>query len=58
MVDDGAISVVQKNGQLDMVFDPMMENLRLYRTSQRKVVNDSAGQNESLNEQIETGKPN
>ena len=56
LVDDGAISVVQKNGQLDMVFDPMMEIPTLSHQPKEKVVNDSAGQNESLNDKLKQGK--
>lgn len=55
LVDNGSLSVVQKNGQLDMVFDPMTEIPTLSHQP-KKEVNDAAGQEESLNEKLKHGK--
>ncbi len=54
LVDEGSVSVVQKNGQLDMVFDPMTEIPTL--SHQPKELNDTAGQAESLNDKLKQGK--
>ncbi len=54
LVDDGTLSVVQKNGQLDMVFDPMTEIPTL--SHQSKEINTSAEQGESLNDKLKQGK--
>ncbi len=54
LVDEGAISVVQKNGQLDMLFDPMTEIPTL--SHQPKEVNDAGSQQESLNDKLKQGK--
>lgn len=54
LVDKGNLSVVQKNGQLDMVFDPMNEIPTL--SHQAKEVNETAGQSESLNDKLRQGK--
>jgi len=54
LVDEGSVSVVQKNGQLDMVFDPMTEIPTL--SHQSKEVNDMAVQHESLNDKLRQGK--
>lgn len=54
LVDKGNLSVVQKNGQLDMVFDPMSEIPTL--SHQAKEINDSASQPESLNDKLKLGK--
>jgi hypothetical protein len=62
LVDEGSVSVVQKNGQLDMVFDPMTEIPTLsHQTnpshSHMKEVNDTAAQQaESLNDKLRQGK--
>jgi hypothetical protein len=53
-VENGTVSVVQKNGQLDMVFDPMTEIPTL--SHQPKEVNEKAGQVESLNDKLKQGK--
>jgi len=51
LVDNGSVSVVQKNGQLDMLFDPMLEIPTL--SHQIKEVNDtSSGREESLNDRL------
>ncbi len=58
LVDNGTLSVVQRNGQLDMVFDPMTEIPTL--SNQPKVsgkeVNDATVQPESLNDKLRLGK--
>ena len=54
LIDHGTVSVVQKNGQLDMVFDPMTEIPTL--SHQPKDVNDSNAQAESLNDKLAQGK--
>ena len=57
LVDNGSLSLVQKNGQLDMVFDPMMEIPTLSHQPREKEVNDAAGQAvESLNDKLKQGK--
>jgi hypothetical protein len=54
LVDDGTLSVVQKNGQLDMVFDPMTEIPTL--SHQAREVNDTGITAESLNDKLKQGK--
>ena len=54
LVEEGAVSLVQKNGQIDMIFDPMMEIPTL--SQQAKEVNDLAGSGESLNDKHRQGK--
>ena len=58
LVDKGSLSVVQKNGQLDMVFDPMTEIPTLSHQARDtgKEVNDTALQEESLNDKLKQGK--
>ncbi len=56
LVDEGSLSVVQKNGQLDMVFDPMTEIPTLSHQPRAKEVNDSSDQAESLNDKLKQGK--
>jgi hypothetical protein len=56
LVDEGTVSVVQKNGQLDMVFDPMKEIPTLSHQTRDKEVNDSALTAESLNDKLRQGK--
>jgi hypothetical protein len=53
-VENGSVSFVQKDGQLDMVFDPMTEIPTL--SHQPKEVNEKAGQVESLNDILKEGK--
>ena len=55
LVDNGSLSVVQKNGQLDMVFDPMTEIPTLSHQP-KKEVNDTLEKEESLNEKLKQGK--
>lgn len=50
LVEEDSVSVVQKNGQLDMVFDPMLEIPTLSQQNKDKEVNDTAEQSESLND--------
>ena len=54
LVDEGSVSVVQKNGQLDMVFDPMTEIPTL--SHQPREVNDANALAESLNDRLKQGK--
>ena len=58
LVDNGALSVVQKNGQLDMLFDPMTEIPTLSHQPKEagKEVNDATTQTESLNDKLRQGK--
>jgi hypothetical protein len=56
LVDNGTLSVVQKNGQLDMVFDPMTEIPTLSHQPRDKELNDIPGQEESLNDKLRQGK--
>ncbi len=56
LIDQGSVSVVQKNGQLDMVFDPMTEIPTLSHQPKSKEVNDSGDQAESLNDKLKQGK--
>ncbi len=56
LVDDGSVSVVQKNGQLDMVFDPMKEIPTLSHQPREREVNDAGAQGESLNDKLKQGK--
>lgn len=59
LVDNGALSVVQKNKQLDWVFDPMTEIPTLSHQSKDtgKEINDRSGmQSESLNDKLRQGK--
>jgi hypothetical protein len=58
LVDNGTLSVVQRNGQLDMVFDPMTEIPTLSHQSKEpgKEVNDATVQPESLNDKLKQGK--
>jgi hypothetical protein len=58
LVDNGTLSVVQRNGQLDMVFDPMTEipTLSHQLNEPGKEVNDSTVQGESLNDKLRQGK--
>lgn len=56
LVDDGAVSVVQKNGQLDMVFDPMSEIPTLSHQAKEKEINNTAGQELSLNDKLKQAR--
>ena len=58
LVDNGTLSVVQRNGQLDMVFDPMTEIPTLSHQPKEpgKEVNETTAQSESLNDKLKQGK--
>jgi len=56
LVDDGSVSVVQKNGQLDMVFDPMTEIPTLSHQRKENEINDVNELAESLNDKLKQGK--
>jgi hypothetical protein len=56
LVDNGSLSLVQKNGQLDMVFDPMTEIPTLSHQPKEREVNDLTGQAESINDKLKQGK--
>ncbi|HEX5653333.1 MAG TPA: hypothetical protein VFX58_09675 [Chitinophagaceae bacterium] len=56
LVEEGNVSVVQKNGQLDMVFDPMTEIPTLSHQVREKELNDMTAQGESLNDKLKQGK--
>jgi len=53
LVDNGSFSVVQKNGQLDMMFDPMAEIPTL--SHQPREVNEATMLAESLNDKLKQG---
>jgi hypothetical protein len=54
LVDKGSVAIVQDNGQLDMVFDPMTEIPTL--SQQVKDKKREQGQEESLNDKLKQGK--
>lgn len=56
LVDEGSVSVVQKNGQLDMVFDPMTEIPTLSHQQKENEINDTGLTAESLNDKLKQGK--
>jgi hypothetical protein len=56
LVDNGSLSLVQKNGQLDMVFDPMMEIPTLSHQPRGREVNETTNQAESINDKLKQGK--
>jgi len=56
LVEEGTVSVVQKNGQLDMVFDPMTEIPTLSHQPREREVNDANTLAESLNDKLKQGK--
>ncbi len=56
LVEDGSVSVVQRNGQLDMVFDPMTEIPTLSHQPREKEINDMTVHGESLNDKLKQGK--
>ncbi len=57
LVENGSVSKLQKNGQLDMVFDPMLEIPTLSHQSPRKEINDAGVKlPESLNDKLRQGK--
>ena len=57
LVQEDSVSIVQKNGQLDMVFDPMMEIPTLAHQLLEKEINTSAAPQETtLNDRLKQGK--
>jgi hypothetical protein len=52
LVDKESVSIVQENGQLDMVFDPMVE----IPTLSHQLKDKKEGQSESLNDRLKQGK--
>ena len=57
LVDKGSVSLVQKNGQLDMVFDPMTEIPTLSHQPKETEINETvASEPESLNDKLRQGK--
>jgi hypothetical protein len=57
LVDDGSVSILQKNGQLDMHFDPLKDIPTLSHQPEAREINDIGGvQQESLNDKLKQGK--
>lgn len=60
LVDKGSVSLVQKNGQLDMVFDPMTEiptlSHQTHQSYNNQPENSSGTEPESLNDKLRMGK--
>jgi hypothetical protein len=56
VLEEGTVSVLQKNGQLDMVFDPMTEIPTLSHQPKSKELNDAGSISESLNDKLKQGK--
>ncbi len=56
LIDNGSLSVVQKNGQLDWVFDPMTEIPTLSQQVKQREVNEHNVPGESLNDKLKQGK--
>jgi hypothetical protein len=56
LVDHGTITVVQKNGQLDMVFDPMTEIPTLSHQPKQHEKGRFTEEAESLNDKLRQGK--
>lgn len=58
LVEEDNVAVVQKNGQLDMLFDPMTEIPTLSHQTQPRgnEVNDNTSHGESLNDRLKQGK--
>ncbi len=55
LVDQGSVAIVQENGQLDMVFDPMTEIPTLSHQPKEKN-SELQGEGESLNDKLRQGK--
>ena len=53
LVDNESVSIVQQNGQLDMVFDPLVEIPTLFHQVKYK---QAEGRTESLNDKLKQGK--
>ncbi len=56
IVEQDVVSSVKKNGQLDMLFDPMMEIPTLSHQPKEKERNDTAENTESLNDRLKEKK--
>jgi hypothetical protein len=56
LVEKGTLSIVQENGQLDMVFDPMMEIPTLSHQLKDNNSRNTNGEPESLNDKLRQGK--
>lgn len=57
LVQDDSVSILQKNGQLDMVFDPMLEIPTLSHHLMEKEVNEAGTPQETtLNDRLKQGK--
>lgn len=56
LVEEDNVVVVQKNGQLDMLFDPMTEIPTLSHQSRGNEINDNTVHGESLNDRLKQGK--
>ena len=56
LIDKGSVSVVQKNGQLDMVFDPMTEIPTLSHQGKEKETIENAREGESINDKLRQSK--
>ncbi|MBI3137968.1 MAG: hypothetical protein HYZ15_05235 [Sphingobacteriales bacterium] len=56
LVEKDNVATVQKNGQLDMVFDPMKEIPTLSQQPKGGEVNDKADLSESLNDRLKQGQ--
>ena len=57
LVEDDAVSRVQKNGQLDMVFDPLREIPTLsHQLQEKKISESSSSTDETLNDRLRHGK--
>src|SRR5688500_15437839 len=56
LVEQGSQSVVQRNGQLDMVFDPMTEIPTLSQQVNQREINNQSQPGESLNDKLKQAK--
>ena len=56
LVDQGSVSLLKKNGQLDMIFDPMIEIPTLSHQPKSKDINETTTTQESLNDKLKNGK--
>jgi len=56
LLEKGSVSIVQENGQLDMVFDPMLEIPTLSQQIKDNRPKNKNGEPESLNDKLREGK--
>ncbi len=56
LVEEDSVSLLKKNGQLDMVFDPMIEIPTLSHQPKSKDINEITASPESLNDKLKNGK--